>query len=135
MYNQHDKACRQGDLPQVGNLPVLMAMEELPLADARNRLSQLVADVEKTHARITITKHARGDVTTGEELRRLMEERRRRCMCAQLLPTVAHFAGTETELPLTGRSGWSYPLPPALWTPRAHGAGTGRPSAWPVRSG
>jgi antitoxin YefM len=34
-----------------------MAMEELPLADARNRLSELVADVEKTHARVTITKH------------------------------------------------------------------------------
>jgi prevent-host-death family protein len=32
-------------------------MEELPLADARNRLSELVADVEKTHARVTITRH------------------------------------------------------------------------------
>jgi prevent-host-death family protein len=92
-------------------------MEELPLAEARNRLSELVADVEKTHARVTITKHghpaavlvspedlasleetldilsdpdalaglreaeaeyARGDVTTGEEMRRLIEERRRR---------------------------------------------------------
>lgn len=92
-------------------------MEELPLADARNRLSELVADVEKTHARVTITKHghpaavlvspedlasleetldilsdpealadireaeaeyARGDFTTGEEMRRLIEERRRR---------------------------------------------------------
>ncbi len=57
------------------------------------------------------------------------------CTCAQLLPTVGGFAGTEAELPLTGGCGWSYPLPPALWTPRAHGAGTGRPSAWPVRSG
>ena len=38
-------------------LPILLAMEELPLADARNRLSELVADVEKTHARVTITKH------------------------------------------------------------------------------
>jgi prevent-host-death family protein len=92
-------------------------MEELPLADARNRLSELVADVEKTHARVTITKHghpaavlvspddlasleetldilsdpmaladirqaeadyARGDVTTGAEMARLIEERRRR---------------------------------------------------------
>ncbi|MDA8057144.1 MAG: type II toxin-antitoxin system Phd/YefM family antitoxin [Actinomycetota bacterium] len=92
-------------------------MEELPLADARNRLSELVADVEKTHARVTITKHghpaavlispddlasleetvdilsdpealadireaeaehARGDFTTGEEMRHLIEERRRR---------------------------------------------------------
>jgi prevent-host-death family protein len=92
-------------------------MEELSLADARNRLSELVADVEKTHARVTITKHghpaavlvspedlasleetldilsdpealagireseaqyARGNVTTGEEMGRLMEQRRRR---------------------------------------------------------
>jgi antitoxin YefM len=99
------------------NLPILLAMDELPLADARNRLSELVAEVEKTHARVTITKHghpaavlvspedlasleetvdilsdpealaaireaeaeyARGDFTTGEEMRRLIEERRRR---------------------------------------------------------
>lgn len=99
------------------NLPILLAMEELPLADARNRLSELVADVEKTHARVTITKHghpaavlvspedlaaleetldvlsdpgaladvreaeaehARGEVTTGEEMARLIEERQRR---------------------------------------------------------
>ncbi|MHB1583226.1 MAG: type II toxin-antitoxin system Phd/YefM family antitoxin [Acidimicrobiales bacterium] len=92
-------------------------MDELPLADARNRLSELVADVEKTHARVTITKHghpaavlvspedlasleetldilsdagaldgireaeaehARGDAISGEEMARLMEERRRR---------------------------------------------------------
>lgn len=32
-------------------------MKELPLADARNRLSELVADVERTHERVTITKH------------------------------------------------------------------------------
>jgi antitoxin YefM len=32
-------------------------MSELPLADARNRLSELVAEVEQTHARVTITKH------------------------------------------------------------------------------
>lgn len=32
-------------------------MKELPLADARNRLSELVADVEETHERVTITKH------------------------------------------------------------------------------
>ncbi|MGH3097407.1 MAG: type II toxin-antitoxin system Phd/YefM family antitoxin, partial [Streptosporangiales bacterium] len=34
-----------------------MAMSELPLADVRNRLSELVADVESTHARVTVTKH------------------------------------------------------------------------------
>lgn len=104
-------SCRRSDLP------ILLAMEELPLADARNRLSELVADVEKTHARVTITKHGhpaavlvspedlasleetldllsdpealagireaeaeyvRGDVTTGEEMAHLIEERRRR---------------------------------------------------------
>lgn len=32
-------------------------MKELPLADVRNRLSELVADVENTHERVTITKH------------------------------------------------------------------------------
>ena len=92
-------------------------MDELPLADARNRLSELVADVERTHARITITKHghpaavllspedlaaleetleilsdpgavaeireseaerARGEYTPGEEMGRLIAERRRR---------------------------------------------------------
>ncbi len=96
---------------------MLLAMDELPLADARNRLSELVVEVDKTHARVTITKHgrpaavlvspedlaspeetvdvlsdpealagireagaeyARGDSTTGEEMRRLIEERRRR---------------------------------------------------------
>lgn len=33
-----------------------------PLAEARNRLSDLVAEVEGTHARITITKHGRDAV-------------------------------------------------------------------------
>lgn len=32
-------------------------MKELPLADARNRLSEVVAEVEETHERVTITKH------------------------------------------------------------------------------
>ena len=91
-------------------------MDELPLADARNRLSELVSEVEKSHARVTITKHGhpaavlispedlaameetldilsdpqalaaiqaaeaelgRGELTTGEEMARLLEERRR----------------------------------------------------------
>ena len=96
-------------------------MDELPLADARNRLSELVSEVEKTHARVTITKHGhpaavlispedlaameetldilsdpqalaaiqaaeaelgRGELTTGEEMARLLEERRRRAAAA-----------------------------------------------------
>ena len=32
-------------------------MTEVPLADARNRLSELVAEVETTHARVVVTKH------------------------------------------------------------------------------
>lgn len=32
-------------------------MNECSLADARNRLSELVAEVENTHARVLITKH------------------------------------------------------------------------------
>lgn len=32
-------------------------MSEISLADARNRLSELVSDVERTHARVTVTKH------------------------------------------------------------------------------
>ena len=98
-----------------------MAMDELPLADARNRLSELVSEVEKSHARVTITKHGhpaavlispedlaameetldilsdpqalaaiqaaeaelgRGELTTGEEMARLLEERRRRAAAA-----------------------------------------------------
>lgn len=38
-------------------MPILMAMSELPLAEVRNRLSELVADVERTHGRLTVTKH------------------------------------------------------------------------------
>lgn len=38
-------------------MPILLPMSEVPLSDARNRLSELIADVEATHARITVTKH------------------------------------------------------------------------------
>jgi prevent-host-death family protein len=34
-------------------------MNEVPLADARNRLSELIGDVESTHARVIVTKHGR----------------------------------------------------------------------------
>jgi antitoxin YefM len=34
-----------------------MAMKEWPVADAPDPLSEFVANVEKTHARVTITKH------------------------------------------------------------------------------
>ncbi|QVQ52625.1 type II toxin-antitoxin system Phd/YefM family antitoxin [Spiractinospora alimapuensis] len=32
-------------------------METLPLTEARNRLSELVDDVQRTHQRVTITRH------------------------------------------------------------------------------
>lgn len=32
-------------------------MTAVPLGDARNRLSEYVADVERTHERVTITRH------------------------------------------------------------------------------
>lgn len=34
-----------------------MAMSEISLADAGNRLSELIADVQATHVRVTVTKH------------------------------------------------------------------------------
>ncbi len=36
-----------------------MPMNEMSLADVRNRLSDVVADVESTHARVVVTKHGR----------------------------------------------------------------------------
>ena len=38
-------------------MAILLYMEPLSLADARNRLSELVGGVERTHGRVTITKH------------------------------------------------------------------------------
>ncbi len=32
-------------------------MDEFALGDARNRLSELVSEVERTHARVVVTKH------------------------------------------------------------------------------
>lgn len=34
-------------------------MTALPLGDAKDRLSELVADIDSTHQRVTITKHGR----------------------------------------------------------------------------
>ncbi|MDA8039291.1 MAG: type II toxin-antitoxin system Phd/YefM family antitoxin [Actinomycetota bacterium] len=50
-------------------------MKELPLADARNRLSELVAEVEKTHARATTTKqgHPAAVLVSPEDLAALEE--------------------------------------------------------------
>jgi antitoxin YefM len=37
----------------------MSAMDRLPLADVKNRLSEVVEQVEVEHARVTITKHGR----------------------------------------------------------------------------
>lgn len=37
----------------------LLAMSSYSVADARNRFSELVADVESTHERVLVTKHGR----------------------------------------------------------------------------
>lgn len=34
-------------------------MSSLPLADVRQRLSEIVTEIERTHERITLTKHGR----------------------------------------------------------------------------
>lgn len=44
-------------LPSV--LATLSAMTAVPLGDARDRLSEYVSEVERTHQRVTITRHGR----------------------------------------------------------------------------
>ena len=49
-------------LDQSGKVAILIAMsvaEQLPLAEVKNRLSEVVEQVESQHARVTITKHGR----------------------------------------------------------------------------
>ena len=147
-------------------------MDELPLADARNRLSELVADVEKTHARVTITKHghpaavlvspedlasleetvdilsdpealaaireaeaeyARGDFTTGEEMRRLNRgapaPRERRCVSSryELLLSCAARPALERELPVAvALAVWEFCDAPLRENPRQVGKPLGR---------
>ena len=41
-------------------IPIAMTVaEQLPLAEVKNRLSEVVEQVESQHARVTITKHGR----------------------------------------------------------------------------
>ena len=46
-------------MPEWGNLAILMAMayEHVPLADVKNRLSEVVERLEREHGRVVITKH------------------------------------------------------------------------------
>jgi prevent-host-death family protein len=41
------------------NFGYIGVVTTVPLADAKNRLSKYVADVERTHDRVTITRHGR----------------------------------------------------------------------------
>lgn len=41
---------------------MILYMETLPLAEVRARLSELVAEVERTHERVTVTKNGRPSV-------------------------------------------------------------------------
>jgi antitoxin YefM len=49
--------------------------EQLPLADVKNRLSEVVEQVEREHARVTITKHGRpaAVVLSADDLQSLEE--------------------------------------------------------------
>jgi antitoxin YefM len=46
-------------LHEVAILIAMSAVDRLPLAEVRNRLSEVVEQVEIEHARVTITKHGR----------------------------------------------------------------------------
>jgi antitoxin YefM len=50
-------------------------MEQMPLAEVKNRLSEVVDEVEREHARVVITKHGRpaAVVVSAEDLESLEE--------------------------------------------------------------
>lgn len=65
-------------LDLVNKVATLIAMsiaEQLPLAEVKNRLSEVVEQVESQHARVTITKHGRpaAVVISAEDLESLEE--------------------------------------------------------------
>jgi antitoxin YefM len=54
--------CPGGAVDRRDEMAILIAMsvvDRLPLADVKNRLSEVVEQVEVEHARVTITKHGR----------------------------------------------------------------------------
>jgi prevent-host-death family protein len=62
----------------VNKVAILIAMniaEQLPLAEVKNRLSEVVEQVESQHARVTITKHGRpaAVIISAEDLESLEE--------------------------------------------------------------
>lgn len=59
---QHDSSVPARACPQWEEVAILLASMvpiHLPLADVKNRLSEVVAEVERSHSRVVITKHGR----------------------------------------------------------------------------
>ena len=63
------------DSVQVAILVAMSLAEQLPLAEVKNRLSEVVEQVETQHARVTITKHGRpaAVVISADDLESLEE--------------------------------------------------------------
>lgn len=68
--------------PKIAILIAMSLAEQLPLAEVKNRLSEVVEQVESQHARVTITKHGRpaavvistDDLDSLEETLRVMSD-------------------------------------------------------------
>jgi antitoxin YefM len=93
-------------LDEVGKLAILIAMslaEQLPLAEVKNRLSEVVEQVETQHARVTITKHGRpaAVVMSVDDLDSLEETLRVLSDPALLAQVRASRAERDQAVPLT----------------------------------
>ena len=93
-------------LDEVGKLAILIAMslaEQLPLAEVKNRLSEVVEQVETQHARVTITKHGRpaAVVMSVDDLDSLEETLRVLSDPALLAQVRASRAERDEAVPLT----------------------------------
>jgi antitoxin YefM len=77
--------------------------EQLPLAEAKNRLSEVVEQVETQHARVTITKHGRpaAVVMSVDDLDSLEETLRVLSDPALLAQVRASRAERDQAVPLT----------------------------------
>lgn len=78
-----------------------MSPEQIPLAEVRNRLSEVVERIEREHGRVVITKHGRpaAVVLSTEDLESLeetLEVMARPALLAELREAVAEDAARET---------------------------------------
>jgi antitoxin YefM len=96
-----------GRLPFRANLAILIAMailEQMPLAEVKNRLSEVVDEVEREHARVVITKHGRPaavvvSVADLESLEETLDVMGNENLLADIKEAVAELAvGTATPL-------------------------------------